>query len=100
MAQFIEVGGVCTLLEIIGLKQSKDIDRTLALKILIVIAASGRQYKELICECYGKWFNKLWMLQFLYFFYLGIRTIAECLAKSKDEDSQQSCKTVLQVILS
>jgi len=80
MAQFIEVGGVCTLLEIIGLKQSKDIDRTLALKILIVIAASGRQYKELICECYG------------------IRTIAECLAKSKDEDSQQSCKTVLQLL--
>ena len=53
MTQFIEVGGICTLLEIIALKQSKPVNRTLSLKLLASIASSGRQYKELICECYG-----------------------------------------------
>jgi len=80
MAQFIEVGGVCTLLEIIALKQSKSVDRTIALKIATVIASAGRQYKELICECYG------------------IRTVAECLAKSKSEETQETCKVVLQLL--
>lgn len=80
MAQFIEIGGVCTLLEIVALKQSENINRTLSLKILANIASAGRQYKELICECYG------------------IRTIAECLAKSKCEETQENCKIVMQLL--
>jgi len=53
MAEFLEVGGILTLLEIIGLHQSKEIDKTDALKLLTVIASAGRPYKELICESYG-----------------------------------------------
>ncbi|KAH9499932.1 Armadillo-like helical domain containing protein 1 [Bulinus truncatus] len=77
MAEFMEVGGTLTLLEIIGLKQAKDTDKTEALKCLSCIANAGRKYKELICESYG------------------IRSVAECLAKSKLEDTQDACRNVL-----
>nr|XP_009859300.1 armadillo-like helical domain containing protein 1 isoform X1 [Ciona intestinalis] len=80
MAEFIEVGGVLTLLEITGLKQSTESDKCDALKLLIVIASAGRQYKELICESYG------------------IRSVAECLAKSKSEDTQDHARILLQLL--
>jgi hypothetical protein len=35
MAEFIEVGGVLTLLEIIGLKQAKENDKLESLKCLL-----------------------------------------------------------------
>ena len=53
MAEFLEVGGVLTLLEIIALKQAKEEDKSLALRNLHYIANAGRKYKELICESYG-----------------------------------------------
>jgi hypothetical protein len=53
MAEFIEVGGVLTLLEIIGLKQAKENDKLESLKCLQCVANAGRKYKELICESYG-----------------------------------------------
>ena len=56
MAEFLEVGGVLTLLEIIGLKQAKEEDKSIALKNLHYIANAGRKYKELICESYGRYF--------------------------------------------
>ena len=80
MAEFLEVGGILTLLEIIGLKQSKELDKSDALKLLIVIASAGRQYKELICESYG------------------IRSVAECLAKSKLEETQENARVLLQLL--
>ena len=55
MAEFLEVGGVLTLLEILGLKQGKEADKTAALICLHHIANAGRKYKELICESYGEW---------------------------------------------
>ncbi|KAL5017594.1 hypothetical protein ScPMuIL_007183 [Solemya velum] len=77
MAEFLEVGGVLTLLEIIGLKQAKEIDKSESLRCLHYIANAGRKYKELICESYG------------------IRAIAECLAKSKSEETQDCCRNLL-----
>lgn len=77
MAEFLEVGGVLTLLEIIGLKQAKEADKSEALRNLHFIANAGRKYKELICESYG------------------IRAIAECLAKSKSEETQDACRNLL-----
>lgn len=55
MAEFLEVGGVLTLLEIIGLKQAKEVDKLEALNCLICIANAGRKYKELVCESYGRY---------------------------------------------
>ncbi|KAL8622431.1 hypothetical protein ACOMHN_034096 [Nucella lapillus] len=77
MAEFLEVGGVLTLLEILGLKQGKEVDKTAALVCLQHIANAGRKYKELICESYG------------------IRAVAECLAKVKSEEAQDSCRNLL-----
>lgn len=50
----------------------------MALIILQCIANVGRNYKEVICECYG------------------IRSIAECMAKSKSERTQLEAKFLLE----
>ena len=54
LSEFLEVGGVLTVLEILGLKQAKEADKKEALILLTHIANAGRKYKELICESYGK----------------------------------------------
>nr|KAG5714104.1 hypothetical protein BaRGS_020432 [Batillaria attramentaria] len=77
MAEFVEVGGVLTLLEIIGLKQAREVDKALALNCLLFIANAGRKFKELICESYG------------------IRGVAECMAKAKTEETQDACRNLL-----
>lgn len=54
LTEFLEVGGMLTLLEIISLKTAKDRDKAEGLRLLTAIAAKGRQYKELLCESFGK----------------------------------------------
>lgn len=78
LAEFLEVGGLYTLLEIINLKQSAEENKMLALSILLSISNVGRNFKEVICECYG------------------VRSIAECLAKSKSEKTQAEAKYLLE----
>ncbi|XP_039739979.1 armadillo-like helical domain containing protein 1 isoform X4 [Pteropus medius] len=77
LIEFLEVGGVLTLLEILGLEKIKEEDKKESIKLLQVIANSGRKYKELICESYG------------------VRSIAECLAKSKSEETQEEAQVLL-----
>jgi len=77
MAEFMEVGGILTLLEVMGLRQAKECDKAEAITCLHHIAHAGRKYKELICESYG------------------IRAVAECLAKSKSEETQDACRNLL-----
>ncbi|XP_062963258.1 armadillo-like helical domain containing protein 1 [Cynocephalus volans] len=77
LIEFLEVGGVLTLLEILGLEKTKEEDKKEAVKLLQVIANSGRKYKELICESYG------------------VRSIAEFLAKSKSEETQEEVQILL-----
>ncbi|XP_010903289.2 armadillo-like helical domain containing protein 1 [Esox lucius] len=78
LVEFLEVGGVLTLLEILGQKQTQEEDKTRALQLLQVISNAGREYKELICESYG------------------VRVVAECLANSKTEESQQTGQALLE----
>lgn len=80
LSEFLEVGGVLTVLEILGLKQAKESDKREALVLLTHIANAGRKYKELICESYG------------------IRAIAECLAKSRSEETQECGRHLLQLL--
>lgn len=80
LAEFLEVGGVLTVLEILGLKQAKEKDKTEALHLLTCVANAGRKYKELICESYG------------------IRATAECLAKSHSEETQECARNLLQIL--
>ena len=53
LREFVEVGGVQTLLQLIAVKQAKEVDKAEALNVLYSVADSGRKYKEHICECYG-----------------------------------------------
>lgn len=80
LAEFLEVGGVLTALEILGLKQGKEHDKAESLRLLICVAEAGRKYKELICESYG------------------IRAIAECLAKARSEETQECARYLLQTL--
>lgn len=54
LIEFLEIGGVLTLLEILGLEKIKEEDKKESIKLLQIIANSGRKYKELICESYGR----------------------------------------------
>lgn len=78
LSEFMEVGCLYTLLEIINLKQASEENKRLALIILQCIANVGRNYKEIICECFG------------------VRSIAECLARSKSEKTQMEAKYLLE----
>lgn len=53
MMEFLEVGGVLTLLEILGQDKLKEEDKTEALRLLQIISNTGQKYKELVCESYG-----------------------------------------------
>ena len=54
LTEFLEVGGMLTVLEIIGLRSTKEGNKAMALQLLTTIACRGRQYKELLCESYGE----------------------------------------------
>ena len=55
LAEFLEVGGMLTVLEVVGLRGGSDADKKEALTLLTSIANKGRQYKELLCESYGEY---------------------------------------------
>ncbi|XP_029085000.1 armadillo-like helical domain containing protein 1 [Monodon monoceros] len=81
LIEFLEVGGALTLLEILALKEIEEEDKKESIKLLQVIANSGRKYKELICESYG------------------VRSIAEFLAKSKSEETQEEVQVLLDSLI-
>ncbi|KAB5567100.1 hypothetical protein PHYPO_G00228870 [Pangasianodon hypophthalmus] len=53
LLEFLEVGGVMTLLEIISQKQISEEEKAEALRLLCIVSNAGRKYKEIICESYG-----------------------------------------------
>lgn len=59
LIEFLEVGGVLTLLEILALEKISEGDKKESIKLLQVVANSGRKYKELICESYGGYHVRL-----------------------------------------
>jgi len=77
LTEFLEVGGMLTVLEIVGLKSAKEEDKAMALQLLTTIASKGRQYKELLCESYG------------------VKVVAECLALSSAEETQEYARNLL-----
>ncbi|XP_066914369.1 armadillo-like helical domain containing protein 1 [Clytia hemisphaerica] len=77
LSEFIEVGGILTLLEIIGLPKISEVHKELTLKLLNNIASTGRKYKELVCECYG------------------VRAVCECLGKSQTLGCQEACRLII-----
>jgi hypothetical protein len=77
LTEFIEVGGLLTVLEILTISQAREQDRSEALHLLIKVASNGRKYKEFICESYG------------------VRQVTECLSKSKSEITQDYARNLL-----
>ncbi|KAJ8375362.1 hypothetical protein SKAU_G00059420 [Synaphobranchus kaupii] len=78
LIEFIEVGGVLTLLEILGEEDISDEDKTEALLLLLIVSNAGQKFKELICESHG------------------VRAIAECLVKSEVENTQETACNLLE----
>ncbi|KAJ3057110.1 hypothetical protein HK097_000574 [Rhizophlyctis rosea] len=77
LAEFLEVGGVLTVLEVLNLPQVKESDKAEALRVLLCVANAGRRYKEFICESYG------------------VRAVADCLARSRSEITQDYARNLL-----
>ncbi|XP_046727576.1 armadillo-like helical domain containing protein 1 isoform X2 [Silurus meridionalis] len=78
LMEFLEVGGVMTLLEIINQKQSGDEEKAEALRLLCIVSNAGRKYKEIICESYG------------------VKAIEQCLVKSDSEETQHTASCLLE----
>ena len=77
MIEFLEVGGIATVLEILSLEELSEEDKREALGLLLHISDAGRRFKELICE------------------HEGIRVVTACLRKDFDGKTQEACKTLL-----
>uniref|UniRef100_A0A3Q0KMJ5 Armadillo-like helical domain containing protein 1 n=2 Tax=Schistosoma mansoni TaxID=6183 RepID=A0A3Q0KMJ5_SCHMA len=80
LLEFLEHGGVLCLQEVCISSSAKEVDKRWALKVLSCVANAGTHYKETICECYG------------------IRAVAECMAKSKSEETQESARDLLEIL--
>ncbi|XP_035393880.1 armadillo-like helical domain containing protein 1 isoform X4 [Cygnus atratus] len=77
LIEFLEIGGVMVLLEILGLNHLKEEDKRDSVKLLQLVANAGRKYKELICESYG------------------VRCLAELLATSTSAEAQEDARVLL-----
>ncbi|NXT00486.1 ARMD1 protein, partial [Jacana jacana] len=75
--EFLEIGGVLILLEILGLTHLKEEDKRESVKLLQLVANAGRKYKELICESYG------------------VRSLARFLATSDSAEAQGEVQVLL-----
>ncbi|TPP58669.1 Armadillo type fold [Fasciola gigantica] len=80
LLEFLEHGGVLCLQELCVSPHGKEIDKRWALQVLACVANAGTRYKETICECYG------------------IRAVAECMAKSTAEETQEAARNLLEIL--
>ncbi|VDN99254.1 unnamed protein product [Rodentolepis nana] len=76
--EFLENGGFLCLQELCVLPNAKEIDKYWALRVLSCVAGGGTGFKETICECYG------------------IRSVAQCLATSRSEQTQAVARDLLE----
>ncbi|KAM9008226.1 LOW QUALITY PROTEIN: armadillo-like helical domain containing protein 1 [Ara ararauna] len=77
LIEFLEIGGVLILLEVLGLNYQKEEDKRESVKLLQLIADAGRKYKELICESYG------------------VQSLAKFLATSNSAEAQEDTQILL-----
>nr|XP_009943980.1 PREDICTED: uncharacterized protein C1orf228 homolog [Opisthocomus hoazin] len=77
LIEFLEIGGVLILLEVLGLNHLKEEDKRESVRLLQLVADGGRNYKELICESYG------------------VQSLAEFLATSSSAEAQEDVQVLL-----
>ncbi|KFO74704.1 Uncharacterized protein C1orf228, partial [Cuculus canorus] len=75
--EFLETGGVLILLEILGLNHLKEEDKRESVKLLQLVADTGRECKEIICESYG------------------VQSLTEFLATSNSAEAQGDVQVLL-----
>ncbi|XP_059197136.1 armadillo-like helical domain containing protein 1 [Centropristis striata] len=78
LMEFLEDGGVLTLLDILSHSQCEEQEKAEALRLLLTVSNAGRKYKEVICESHG------------------VKAIAECLAKSNTDEAQEAAWALLE----
>ncbi|XP_047655842.1 armadillo-like helical domain containing protein 1 isoform X2 [Tachysurus fulvidraco] len=78
LLEFLEVGGVMTLLEIISQMETSEEEKAEALRLLCIVSNAGRKYKEIICESHG------------------VKVVAECMVKSDSEETQHTASRLLE----
>uniref|UniRef100_A0A8D0A663 Armadillo like helical domain containing 1 n=1 Tax=Sander lucioperca TaxID=283035 RepID=A0A8D0A663_SANLU len=81
LMEFLEDGGVLTLLDILNHTETKEEEKSEALRLLLTVSNAGRKYKEIICESHG------------------VKAIAECLAKSNTVETQEAAWALLESLL-
>ena len=57
LAEFLEVGGALTVLEVVGVRGGREENKAGGLRLLAVVADRGRQFRELLCESFGQFFS-------------------------------------------
>ncbi|XP_072294178.1 A/G-specific adenine DNA glycosylase [Eucyclogobius newberryi] len=77
LTEFLEDGGVPTLIDILNQSQTTGKDRVELLKVLLIVAKTGRKYKEFICESNG------------------INALAQCLSTPYSEGIHEKACAVL-----
>ncbi|XP_009873666.1 PREDICTED: uncharacterized protein C1orf228 homolog, partial [Apaloderma vittatum] len=80
LSEFLEIGGVLILLEILGLNHLTEENKRESVKLLQLVAGAGRKYKELICESYG------------------VQSLAEFLATSNSAEAQEDVQVLLDTL--
>jgi hypothetical protein len=77
LAEFVEVGGVATVIEILKLTDLSQEDKACATSLIGAVASAGRHYKEIICE--GK----------------GVTSLETLMRASKSEDQLERVRDLL-----
>ena len=77
LAEFVEVGGVATVVEILKINDLSQEDKVCATRLLGAVAAAGRHYKEIVCE--GK----------------GVGALESLMRSSKSEDQMEEVRDLI-----
>jgi len=78
LIEFLEVGGVVTVLEILrNTERTKENDKLKALQLLLAIANAGRHYKEIVCE------------------HSGAQVVVDTMIQCRDESLQEEARILL-----
>ncbi|XP_069007181.1 uncharacterized protein mutyh [Embiotoca jacksoni] len=78
LTEFLEDGGVLTLLDILRHPKTKEDDKAEALHLLLTLSNAGRKYKEFVCESHG------------------VKVTTECLDMSNTEETQETARALLE----
>ena len=81
LAEFVEVGGIATALDVLTVQRLMDEDKVAALDVLAAIANAGRSYKELVCGADG------------------VRAVVACLGHSTEEALSESARLLLLLLV-